>query len=266
MVDFHYANSYKMEDLLRIMELLRAPGGCPWDREQTHQSIRRNMLEEAYEVAEAIDQQDPAHLKEELGDVLLQVVFHARMAEEDGQFTFDDVVDGICKKLVFRHPHVFGGVDAQDSDKALSTWEEQKKAEKGQKTAGDTLDAVARSLPALMRAEKLQDKARKAGFDWNEVGPALDKLSEEVSELRQAVEANTNPQEELGDVLFAAVKVGRFLGVDSELTLHAACEKFIGRFRNMEELAGGSLEGLDLPRLEELWCRAKEQEHTQTRT
>lgn len=266
MVDFHYANSYKMEDLLRIMELLRAPGGCPWDREQTHQSIRRNMLEEAYEVAEAIDQQDPAHLKEELGDVLLQVVFHARMAEEDGQFTFDDVVDGICKKLVFRHPHVFGRVDAQDSDKALSTWEEQKKAEKGQKTAGDTLDAVARSLPALMRAEKLQDKARKAGFDWNEVGPALDKLSEEVSELRQAVEANTNPQEELGDVLFAAVKVGRFLGVDSELTLHAACEKFIGRFRNMEALAGGSLEGLDLPRLEELWCRAKEQEHTQTTT
>ncbi len=198
MVDFHYANSYKMEDLLRIMELLRAPDGCPWDREQTHQSIRRNMLEEAYEVAEAIDQQDPAHLKEELGDVLLQVVFHARMAEEDGQFTFDDVVDGICKKLVFRHPHVFGGVDAQDSDKALSTWEEQKKAEKGQKTAGDTLDAVARSLPALMRAEKLQDKARKAGFDWNEVGPALDKLSEEVSELRQAVEANTNSRRSWG--------------------------------------------------------------------
>lgn len=266
MVDFHYANSYKMEDLLRIMELLRAPGGCPWDREQTHQSIRRNMLEEAYEVAEAIDQQDPAHLKEELGDVLLQVVFHARMAQEEGQFTFDDVVDGVCKKLIFRHPHVFGGVDARDSDKALTTWEEQKRAEKGQKTAGDTLDAVARSLPALMRAEKLQDKARKAGFDWSEAGPALDKLSEEVCELRQAVEENTNSQEELGDVLFAAVKVGRFLGVDSELTLHAACEKFIGRFRRMEALAGGSLEGLDLPRLEELWARAKEQEHTQTTT
>ena len=261
MVDFHYANSYKMEDLLRIMELLRAPGGCPWDREQTHQSIRRNMLEEAYEVAEAIDQQDPAHLKEELGDVLLQVVFHARMAQEEGQFTFDDVVDGVCKKLIFRHPHVFGGVDARDSDKALTTWEEQKRAEKGQKTAGDTLDAVARSLPALMRAEKLQDKARKAGFDWPEAGPALD-----VGELRQAVEEGTNPQEELGDVLFAAVKVGRFLGVDSELTLHAACEKFIGRFRKMEELAGGSLEGLDLARLEELWTRAKEQERPHTTT
>lgn len=266
MVDFHYANSYKMEDLLRIMELLRAPDGCPWDREQTHQSIRRNMLEEAYEVAEAIDQQDPAHLKEELGDVLLQVVFHARMAQEAGQFTFDDVVDGVCKKLIFRHPHVFGGVDARDSDKSLTTWEEQKMAKKGQKTAGDTLDAVARSLPALMRAEKIQDKARKAGFDWSEAGPALDKLSEEVSELRRAVEENTNPQEELGDVLFAAVKAGRFLGVDSELTLHAACEKFIGRFRRMEALAGGSLEGLDLPRMEALWSQAKEQEHTPTTT
>ena len=266
MVDFECKPRYDIQDLLRIMELLRSPDGCPWDRAQTHQSIRRNMLEEAYEAAEAIDENDPVHLKEELGDVLLQVVFHSRMAQEEGQFTFDDVVDGVCKKLIFRHPHVFGGVDARDSDKALTTWEEQKRAEKGQKTAGDTLDAVARSLPALMRAEKLQDKARKAGFDWSEAGPALDKLSEEVCELRQAVEENTNPQEELGDVLFAAVKVGRFLGVDSELTLHAACEKFIGRFRRMEALAGGSLEGLDLPRLEELWARAKEQEHTQTTT
>ena len=266
MVDFHYMDCYKLEDLLRIMELLRSPGGCPWDREQTPRSIRRNMLEEAYEVVEAIDQDDPDHLKEELGDVLLQVVFHAQMAREAGRFTFDDVVDGICKKLVFRHPHVFGGADARDSDRALTTWEEQKRAEKGQKTAGDTLDAVARSLPALMRAEKIQDKARKAGFDWPEAGPALDKLSEEVSELRQAAEEGTNSQEELGDVLFAAVKVGRFLGVDSELTLHAACEKFIGRFRRMEALAGGSLEGLDLPRLEELWARAKEQEHTRMTT
>lgn len=266
MVDFHYADHYHIDDLLRIMELLRSPEGCPWDREQTHQSIRRNMLEEAYEAAEAIDQQDPDHLKEELGDVLLQVVFHARMAQEAGQFIFDDVVDGVCQKLVFRHPFVFGGEQARDSGRALTAWEEQKKAEKGQKTAGDTLDAVARSLPALMRAEKLQDKARKAGFDWHEIGPALDKLSEEVDELRQAVEENTNPQEELGDVLFAAVKAGRFLGVDSELTLHAACEKFIGRFRKMEELAGAPLDQLELPRLEDLWIRAKELEHRPTAT
>ena len=184
MVDFQCKDYYSMDDLLRIMELLRTPEGCPWDRAQTHQSIRRNMLEEAYEVAEAIDQQDPVHLQEELGDVLLQVVFHARMAQEAGQFDFGDVVDGICKKLVFRHPHVFGGVDARDSDAALTAWEAQKREEKGQKTAADTLDAVARSLPALIRSEKIQDKARKAGFDWTEMGPALDKLSEEAAELK----------------------------------------------------------------------------------
>ena len=255
---------YGMDDLKRIMELLRAPEGCPWDREQTHQSIRRNMLEEAYEVAEAIDEESPEHLKEELGDVLLQVVFHARMAEEAGQFTFDDVVDGICKKLVFRHPHVFGSVNAADADGALTTWEEQKREEKGQKTAGDTLDAVARSLPALMRAEKIQAKAAKAGFDWECVGPALDKISEEARELEQAVREQSNMEEELGDLLFVTVKAGRFLGLDSELALHAACEKFIRRFRAVEALADKPLQELDVPALEALWRRAKEQEQQAT--
>lgn len=178
MVDFQYVNSYGMEDLLRIMELLRAPGGCPWDREQTHQSIRRNMLEEAYEAVEAIDEEDPEHLKEELGDVLLQVVFHACMAAEEGLFTFDDVVDGVAKKMVFRHPHVFGTVRAEDSVQALDTWDAQKREEKAQRTATDTLEAVARSLPALIRAEKVQSKAAKAGFDWPDREPALDKLAE----------------------------------------------------------------------------------------
>ena len=264
MVNFQRMDRYGMDDLIRIMELLRSPEGCPWDREQTHKSIRRNMLEEAYEAAEAIDQEDPAHLKEELGDVLLQVVFHARMAQEAGQFTFDDVVDGICQKLVFRHPHVFGTVDAPDSDKALTTWEAQKREEKGQKTAGDTLDAVARSLPALTRAEKIQEKARKAGFDWDAVGPVLDKISEEAAELRQAVRDNTNIEEELGDLLFVTVKAGRFLGLDSELALHAACEKFIRRFRRVEELAGRPMDQLDLPALEELWRRAKAMEREET--
>lgn len=257
MVDFHCMDRYGMDDLLRIMELLRAPDGCPWDREQTHQSIRRNMLEEAYEVAEAIDEENPVHLQEELGDVLLQVVFHARMAQEAGLFTFDDVVDGICKKLVFRHPHVFGTVDARDTDRALAAWEAQKREEKGQKTAGDTLDAVARSLPALMRAEKLQDKARKAGFDWDNIAPALDKLSEEAQELKTALAENSNVEEELGDLLFAAVKVGRFAGLDSELALHAACEKFIRRFRRVEALADKPLSELDVPALEALWRAAK---------
>ena len=260
MVNFQYKDRYDINDLLSIMALLRSPGGCPWDRAQTHQSIRRNMLEEAYEAAEAIDQQDPVHLKEELGDVLLQVVFHARMAQEAGQFSFDDVVDGVCQKLVFRHPHVFGASEAEDPDGALTSWEAQKRAEKGQKTAVDTLDGVARSLPALIRAEKLQDKARKAGFDWDSAGPALDKLSEETEELRAAVRDGTNPEEELGDLLFAAVKAGRFLGLDSEQALHAACEKFIRRFRRVEELSDKPLPQQDVSALEALWRRAKAEE------
>ena len=161
MVDFQYMERYDIQDLRRIMALLRAPGGCPWDREQTHESIRRNMLEEAYEVVEAIDEQDPEHLKEELGDVLLQVVFHAQMAREEGLFTFDDVVDGVAKKMVFRHPHVFGQAHADDCAQALDTWDAQKQVEKDQRTASDTLKAVARSLPALIRAEKVQSKAAK---------------------------------------------------------------------------------------------------------
>jgi len=249
-----------MDDLLKIMELLRAPEGCPWDREQTHQSIRRNMLEEAYEVAEAIDEDDPAHMKEELGDVLLQVVFHARMAQEAGRFDFGDVVDGVAQKLVFRHPHVFGSITAHDSDGALTAWEAQKREEKGQKTAADTLDGVARSLPALMRAEKIQDKARKAGFDWDSVEPVLDKIAEEAVELKQAARDSANVEEELGDLLFACVKAGRFLGLDSELALHAACEKFIRRFRRVEELAGQPMTGLDVPALEALWQQAKGEE------
>ena len=260
MVNFQHMDRYGMDDLLKIMELLRAPEGCPWDREQTHQSIRRNMLEEAYEVAEAIDEDDPVHMKEELGDVLLQVVFHARMAQEAGRFDFGDVVDGVAQKLVFRHPHVFGTVTANDSDGALTAWEAQKREEKGQKTAADTLDGVARSLPALMRAEKIQDKARKAGFDWNSVEPVLDKIAEEAVELKQAARDNANVEEELGDLLFACVKAGRFLGLDSELALHAACEKFIRRFRRVEELAGQPMTGLDVPALEELWQQAKGEE------
>ena len=261
MVDFQKKERYDFRDLEQVMALLRAPGGCPWDREQTHQSIRRNMLEEAYEVVEAIDEQSPEHLQEELGDVLLQVVFHACMAQEKGWFNLDDVVNGVCQKLVFRHPHVFGDVVADDTAKALNAWDDQKKEEKGQKTAGDTLDSVARSLPALMRAEKIQDKARKAGFDWNETGCAVEKLSEEVEELKQAIREQSNTEEELGDVLFAAAKVGRFLGHDSEEALHGTCEKFIRRFRGVEELlAGQSMKEVPLAQLEELWNQAKKQE------
>lgn len=260
MVNFQMAENYNMEDLLKIMQLLRGPGGCPWDRAQTHQSIRANMLEEAYEAADAIDRMDMDNLKEELGDVLLQVVFHASMAREAGAFGFDDVVDGICKKLVYRHPHVFGTVEARDPDGALSAWDAQKRKEKGQSTAGDAMDSVARALPALTRAAKLQSKAAKAGFDWREVSPALDKLSEELEEFKTAVREDSNVEEELGDLLFAAVKAGRFAGVDGEAALQGACEKFIRRFRAVEALAEGPLDALDVPELEALWRMAKEQE------
>ena len=261
MVNFQKKEHYNVEDLRRLMALLRQPDGCPWDRAQTHASIRANMLEEAYEAADAIDRNDPENLKEELGDVLLQVVFHARMEEEAGRFDLDDVADGICKKLIFRHPFLFEQEQGQDAGGALTTWEARKRREKGQRTAGEAMEAVARALPALTRAEKIQGKAAKAGFDWPDIGPALDKVDEELDELRRAVENGTNVEEELGDLLFAAAKVGRFAGVDPELALQRACGKFIRRFRTVERLAGDKpLEGRPVGELNELWRQAKEQE------
>ncbi|MEM5781292.1 MAG: MazG family protein, partial [Lawsonibacter sp.] len=165
MINFECTRSYGVKDLEEIVRILRAPGGCPWDAEQTHESIRRNFIEEAYEAVEAIDEKSPAHLREELGDVLLQVVLHAQMEAEIGAFDLDGVADGICKKLIFRHPHVFGDVTVSGSGEVLSNWEDLKREEKGQSTHTDALEAVARSLPALWRAEKVQKKAKKAGFD-----------------------------------------------------------------------------------------------------
>ena len=259
MVDFQYKDSYNVKDLEEIVRILRAPGGCPWDAEQTHQSIRRNFLEEAYEAAEAIDEENPDHLKEELGDVLLQVVFHARMEQEAGRFDLDGVADGVCKKLIYRHPHVFGDVAVSGTGEVLTNWEELKRKEKGQATNTDALEAVARSLPALWRAEKVQKKAKKAGFDWPEVSGALDKLAEELEELRQAAAQGTNVAEELGDLLFSAVNVSRFLGVDCEDALNQATDKFIGRFRKVEEQAGERpMTEMTLAELDQLWERAKE--------
>ena len=231
MVNSLRAEHYGIDDLVDIMARLRAPGGCPWDRAQTHASIRRNMLEEAYEAAEAIDQEDPGHLREELGDVLLQVVFHARLSEEAGQFNFDDVVDGICRKLIYRHPHVFGGESAPDPAAALNVWDAQKRVEKGQATAGDALDAVARSLPALMRAEKLQSKAEKAGLVPPDTAP-------EQTALTAAALAAVPPEQRgrtLGALLFSCAEAGRAAGLEPEECLQSACEDFILRFRRMEE-------------------------------
>ena len=259
MVDFQYKDSYNVKDLEEIVRILRAPGGCPWDAEQTHQSIRRTFLEEAYEAAEAIDEENPEHLKEELGDVLLQVVFHARMEQEEGRFDLDAVADGVCKKLIYRHPHVFGDVSVSGTGEVLSNWEELKRKEKGQATNTDALESVARSLPALWRAEKVQKKAKKAGFDWPDISGALDKLSEELEELKAAAAQGTNVAEELGDLLFSAVNVSRFLKVDCEDALNQATDKFIGRFRKVEEQAGDRpMTEMTLAELDQLWERAKE--------
>ena len=261
MVDFQYKDSYGVKDLEEIVRILRAPGGCPWDAEQTHQSIRRNFLEEAYEAVEVIDEGSPEHLEEELGDVLLQVVMHARMEQEAGRFDLDGVADGICKKLIYRHPHVFGDVAVSGTGEVLSNWEALKRKEKGQATNTDALEAVARALPALWRAEKVQKKARKAGFDWPDVSGALDKLSEELEELKTAAAEGTNVAEELGDLLFSAVNAARFLKVDPEDALNGATDKFIGRFRKVEAQAaaqGKAMEDMGLEELDALWERAKE--------
>ena len=258
MINFEEKTAYTVEDLRRIVHLLRAPGGCPWDGAQTHESIRRNFLEEAYEVAEAIDEKNPAHLKEELGDVLLQVLFHASIEEDAGRFTLDDVADGICKKLIFRHPHVFGGAAATPD-----SWEELKRQEKGQTTYTATLQSVAKSLPGLWRAEKIQAKAEKAGFEWPNVQAAMDKLTEELEELQTAVADHSNVEEELGDLLFSVVNVSRFLHTDAEQALTGATDKFIRRFAVVERLAGE--QGLDMTsasaeQLDKLWNQAKQEE------
>ena len=262
MVHFEEKAHYDLQDLRQIVHLLRAPGGCPWDAAQTHLSIRRNFLEEAYEACEALDCDDAAMLREELGDVLLQVLFHADIETGRGRMTIDDIADAECKKLIFRHPHVFSNTRADDSEQVLVNWDKLKRQEKGQRTTADAMDSVARSLPALWRADKLQSKAAKAGFEFPDVSGALDKLDEETQELRSAVESGTNFEEELGDVLFAAVKVGRFCGVDPEAALSKTCEKFIARFRKVEETVnarGEDMSALPLDELMALWNDAKEQ-------
>ena len=263
MVDFEQKLHYDVSDLAEIVRVLRAPGGCPWDREQDHKSIRRDLLEEAYEVAEAIDEEDPEHLKEELGDLLLQVVMHARMEEEEGRTDLNGVADGICKKLIYRHPHVFGDVTVTGSGEVLANWDELKKKEKHQTTAADSVDAVARSLPGLWRAEKIQKKAAQVGFDWDGVDGAMEKLREETGELETAIAEGSNVSEELGDLLFAAVNVARFVKTDPEAALSAACDKFARRFRAVEEAAaaqGKDLSAMTLAEMDALWDAVKAQE------
>lgn len=261
-MQFEKKASYTIEDLLAIMQLLRAPDGCPWDRQQTHLSIRSNFLEETCEVLEAIDNRDAALLKEELGDVLLQIVFHAQIEREKGGFAFDDVCDGICKKLIVRHPHIFADIVANTPDEVLHNWEEIKKREKGQTTQTETLKSVPRTLPALMRSEKVQKRAARTGFDYPDVSGALRDLCSEVEELTEAIENGKHSaiEEELGDVLFSVANVARFVQVDSEQALGASCDKFIERFEKVEQIALSrkiDMRQADLAQLDQFWQEAK---------
>lgn len=262
MIDFIRKESYNVQDLVEIIKILRAPGGCPWDAEQTHESIKKNLIEETYEVIEAINKKDNDLLCEELGDLLMQVVFHAQMEAEADAFNFDTVADGVCKKLIERHPHVFGDVSISGVDDVLTNWDAIKRKSKKQKTTSESMLSVPRELPALMRATKLQKKAADVGFDWDEVSGALDKLEEEIAELRQAISNNDkeNMTEELGDVLFSAVNVSRFIKADAEESLTSASDKFLSRFTKVEELAserGIDMKAAGIEELDKLWDEAK---------
>lgn len=264
MVDFDFKEKYGFEDLLRIMEILRAPGGCPWDREQTHASIKQSFIEETYEVIEAINKDDKVLLCEELGDVLLQVVFHAQMEKEAGVFDMSNVCDGICKKLIERHPHVFGEVQVASSAEVLDNWDTIKRKSKKQATQGEAMQKIPLELPALMRAQKLQSKAKKAGFDWDDVSGAYDALQREVEELRQAQAEGDGAkmQDELGDVLFSAVNIARFLDVDAEQALMGANDKFMKRYLLVEEMAKSrciNMKETPIEELDKLWEEAKAQ-------
>lgn len=266
MVDFQCKPHYGWEDFLEIMKSLRAPGGCPWDAEQTHDSIRRNFLEETYEVLDALDHDDPHAMCEELGDVLMQVAFHTQIETERGRFTMDDVVDGVAQKLVYRHPHVFGGsMQADTSEQVLVNWEALKRKEKGQRSTADAIESVPHTLPALWRAEKIQGKTAKAGFDWDNAVSALGKLEEEVRELREAMESGRpagsphGVREELGDVLFMTSKIAQMSGVDPEDALHRACDKFDTRFRRVEAAADKPLSACTEEELIAFWKAAKKE-------
>ena len=262
MIDFKRKENYDIYDLIKIMEYLRSEDGCPWDREQSHESIRSNVIEEAYEVADAIDSGSREMLVEELGDLLLQVVFHARMDEEAGGFNFDDVCDGICKKLVYRHPHVFGDVNADTSDEVLKNWDALKKTEKKQESFTDTLGSVPKAFPALMRSQKVQKRAARAGFDFDNKSDVYDKVAEEMVELSDADTLADSKKvfEEYGDLLFSVVNLARFLNIDAEEALAASTDKFISRFEKVEKLANER--NIDMPNtpiteLDKLWDEAK---------
>lgn len=254
---------YGLSELLQIMKVLRSENGCPWDKEQTHRSIRQDFLEECYEAVEAIDMDSVPMLREELGDVLLQVVFHCQIEAEQGHFTFDDICDELCRKLVVRHPHVFGSVQVQNSDDVLRNWDAIKQETKQQTTATETLEGVCKALPALMYAQKLGKRAGRAGMDWENAEDAFRYIRLETDELEAAMQKGSEEEiaEEMGDLLFSCVNTARHLHLDAETTLRAAADKFLRRFAETERLLtadGKVMPELPLSELDEYWAKAKQ--------
>ena len=275
---------YTIEDFIAVIRRLLAPDGCPWDRVQTHASLRQNLIEEAYETVDAIDSGHTDRIKDELGDVLLQVVFHAALAERDGEFTFTDITDNISRKLISRHSHVFGSDEADSPDAVISVWDKNKMREKGHSTFAQTLTDVPSGLPALMRCEKLQKRAAKAGFDWPDAQGALEKVKEEMLEIEEVLSRNGRPlynklhaesdfevydevESEVGDLLFAAVNYARLLGIDPETALNRTNAKFVRRFGAVEVLAeadGKNLSNMTLEEMDQLWDLVKAKEKGDT--
>jgi MazG family protein len=251
--------------LREIVARLRAPGGCPWDREQTHASLRNDLLEEAHEVIEAIDNRDDAHFCEELGDLLLQVVMHSQMAAEESRFDFDQVARGIGEKLIRRHPHVFGEKKLGDTEAVLKQWDEIKRAEKNTHRDASILDGISPALPALMRAEKVQKKAARVGFDWDDLHGVIAKIREEISEIEEAVASKESSalEEEIGDLLFSVVNLARKAKIHPEVSLHQATGKFTRRFQKLEAILKEralAFDQLNLAELDKIWDEVKREE------
>jgi tetrapyrrole methylase family protein/MazG family protein len=249
------------QELLKIMEALRSEKGCPWDKEQTRESLKPFILEEAYELIEAIDENDPEKIKEELGDLLFQIVFQCQIAKEKNQFQISDVIEKIMKKMVARHPHVFGEADYKTTDEVLVHWEEQKKLEG--KLRESILDGVPVALPSLLRAHRLQDRVARAGFDWEKIEDVLEKLDEELKEFKEALETKKQDEieDELGDIFFMLVNISRFINTNPEDALRKTISKFISRFRYIEMSAaerGKGLSEMTLNEMDRLWDEAKE--------
>ncbi len=254
--------SKRFNNLLKIMSKLRGKNGCPWDKEQTTESLKPFLIEEAYEVIEAIDEKSPEKLKEELGDLLLQVVFHAQLAKERKEFDMENILETLEEKLIRRHPHVFGDVSYEDAKEVLAQWERIKKEEKANSKRESMLDSVPKELPALLRAHRLQDKAARVGFDWKHINDVFAKVEEEIKEFKGAIKEKNSDEveDELGDIFFALVNVARFLEINPEDALRKTISKFISRFRYIEERAKEAkreLSDMTLEEMDKFWEEAK---------